>query len=96
MAAELEFEIYGNRMNQKLRKTDGENEEQTSEILRCLGVKPPHGHRAAAAFTLYSSFKHSSTRTTGAQLVLAAAHLIVASMRKHGRASWHSPPGSSP
>ena len=96
MAAELEFEIYGNRMNQKLRKTDGENEEQTSEILRYLGVKPPHGHRAAAAFTLYSSFKHSSSRTAGAPLVLAAANLMVACMRKHGRSMWHSPAGGDP
>ena len=96
MAAELEFEIYGNRLNKKLRKTDSENEEQTSEILRCLGVKPPHGHRAAAAFTLYSSFKHSSMRLAGAPLLLAAANTIVASMRRHGRAGWHEPPGSSP
>ena len=93
MAAELDFENYGNRVNRKVRKSDGENEEQTSEILRCLGVKPPHGYKAAAAFTMYSTFKHSSLRVPGApSQTVAAANVIVASIRRHGRSQWHAGP----
>ena len=96
MAAELDFENYGNRVNRKVRKSDGENEEQTSEMLRCLGIRPPHAYKAAAAFTMYSTFKHSSSRVAGASsLTVAAANIIVASIRRHGRARWHGAPPSA-
>ena len=88
LAAELDFENFGKRFNSKIRKTSEQDEEQTSEILRCLGLKPPHAYRAAAAFTMYSSFKHSSSRSS----TIAAANLVVASMRRHGRTKWHQGP----
>ncbi len=93
LAAELDFENFGKRFNSKIRKTSEHDEEQTSEILRCLGLKPPHVYKAAAAFTMYSSFKHSNSREADASSsTIAAANLVVASMRKHGRAKWHQGP----
>ncbi len=93
MAADLDFENYGHRVSRKARKNNEENEEQTIEILRWIGVKPPHGHRAAVAFTMYSTFKHSSSRVPGApSQTVAAANIIVASIRRHGRSHWHEVP----
>ena len=93
MAAELDFENFGKRLNNKIRAKSESDEEQTSEILRYLGLKPPHVYKAAAAFTLFSSLKHIDSREAKASSsTMVGANLFVASIRRHGRARWHSAP----
>ena len=92
MAAELDFENFGKGFNNKIRAKKESDEEQTSEILRYLGLKPPHVYKAAAAFTLFSSLKHSDSREAKAPSTMLGANLFVASIRRHGRARWHSAP----
>ncbi len=66
-------------------------------IFKFMGLKPPHVVRAATAFSMFNSWKHSSRRLPERAQPSELADTIVACLRKHGRASWHAtaPPSAA-